>query len=93
MIVGVLEVELLLFDASSLKEKRKILRSLKDRLAGRFNASVAEVDGQDLWHRTTFAFAVVGKDGAYVSRVLQEILEFLDQDARFEITAHRMEFR
>jgi len=93
MIVGVLEVELLIYDANSLKEKRKVLRSLKDQLQNRFNASVAEVDGQDLWQRATLAFAVVGGDGAYVSRVLQEILHFLEQDTRFEITTHHVEFR
>ncbi len=93
MIVGVLEVELLLYDATSLKEKRKVLRSLKDRIQNRFNVSVAEVDGQDLWQRATFAFAVVGRDGAHVSRVLQEIMQFLEQDTRFEITTHHMEFR
>lgn len=93
MIVGVLEVEILLFDASSLKEKRKVLRSLKDRLKNRFNVSMAEVDGQDLWQRTTFAFAAVGNDGAHVTRMLQEVLNFLSHDPRFEITRHRMEFR
>ncbi len=93
MIVGVLEVELLLFGASSLKEKRKVLRSLKDRLRHRFNVSMAEIDGQDLWQRATFAFAVVGSDGGVVARQLQEILDFLDQDTRVEVSAHRLEFR
>lgn len=92
MIVGLLEVELVL-PSNSLKEKRKVLRSIKDKIHHRFNVSIAEIDGHDLWQRATFAFAVVGRDGGRIARQLHEILKTLDQDGRFEVTTHRMEFR
>jgi uncharacterized protein YlxP (DUF503 family) len=51
MIVGLLTLELYLFEAQSLKEKRIIIKSLKDRIKNKFNVSVAEVDANDLWQR------------------------------------------
>ena len=58
--VGVLTLELRLDDAHSLKDKRQIVKSLKDRLRGRFNVSVSEIDYQDLWQRGLVAVATVG---------------------------------
>ena len=50
--VGVLTLELRLDDAHSLKDKRHTVKSLKDRLRGKFNVAVAEIDYQDLWQRS-----------------------------------------
>ena len=55
MPIGLLTLEIHLPESHSLKDKRQVLRSLKDRLRGKFNVAVAELDGQDSWQR-----AVVG---------------------------------
>ena len=60
--VCVVELELHLPRNRSLKEKRKELRSLKDRLQRRFGAAVAETDHHDLWQRATLTAALVGRD-------------------------------
>ena len=56
-IVLVSEVQLFLPESHSLKHKRAVLSSLKERLHNRFNVSVAEVDHNDLWQRSTLALA------------------------------------
>ena len=59
IIVGLCTVELFLPESQSLKDKRQVLLSLKDRLREKFNLSVAEVDGQDLWQKAVLARAVI----------------------------------
>ena len=53
MVVGLLALEIHLPDAHSLKDKRQVVRKLKERLRARFNVAVAELDHQDLWQRAT----------------------------------------
>lgn len=58
--VCLLEARLHVHDSGSLKEKRRLVRSLKDGVRKRFGAAVAEVDGHDTWQRATLLFALVG---------------------------------
>ncbi len=74
--VCVIEVHLHLNDSHDLKGKRKVLHSLKAQLRQRFGASVAEVDGQDTWQRTTLVCALVG--GSEVGRRADELERFVD---------------
>jgi uncharacterized protein YlxP (DUF503 family) len=71
--VGVLVIELEIFGARSLKEKRLVLKSLLDRLPNRFNVSVAETGHQDLWQRAEIAVATVGSSRAVVEAVLDRV--------------------
>lgn len=76
MKTGIMRVKILTDGSRSLKEKRMLVRSVKDKLKSRFNISIAEVDDQDLWQRATFGIAVVGADGTYVESVLNKVAEF-----------------
>jgi uncharacterized protein YlxP (DUF503 family) len=58
--VCILEVRLHIEESGSLKSKRKVVRSLKDQIRGRFGASVAEIDGHDTWQRSVLLCALVG---------------------------------
>jgi uncharacterized protein len=58
--VALIEVRLHQNASHSLKEKRKLVRSLKDQVRQRFGASVAEIDGHDMWQRTVLLCALVG---------------------------------
>jgi uncharacterized protein YlxP (DUF503 family) len=69
--VGVLTLELRLDDAHSLKDKRHTVKSLKDRLRGKFNVAVAEIDYQDLWQRSLVSAVTVSGDHAHAEQVLQ----------------------
>ena len=72
MIVGLITWELHLAACHSLKEKRQIVKSLKDRLHQRFNVSAAETDHHDLWQRAELSAAVVTTDRHHAERVLRE---------------------
>ena len=78
-------LELFLPYCHSLKEKRMVLRSLKDRLAARFNISVAEVGDNDKWQSGELGIATVGNDGRFVNSVLDEIKKFLFLDPRISV--------
>ncbi|MGA7616639.1 MAG: DUF503 domain-containing protein [Thermoanaerobaculia bacterium] len=84
MFVGVTTFELHIPHAHSLKEKRMIVKSLRDRLRNRFEVSVAEVALQDLHQRARLAVAVVSGDAKSVDRILEAIGEFVEEntDAR-----------
>ena len=72
MIVGLITWDLHLHACHSLKEKRQIVKSLKDRLHQRFNVSAAETDHQDLWQRAEVSACVVSTDRRHAEQVLGE---------------------
>jgi uncharacterized protein len=71
--VGVITFELRLDESHSLKDKRHFVKSLKDRLRGKFNVAVAEIDYQDLWQRGLVACVTVSPDQAHAEVVLQAV--------------------
>ena len=93
MLVKVLTVDLLIPGSSSLKEKRFVLKSLKERLRSRFNVSVAEVDFQDKWQRTMLAVAIVGSDRESVDGTCSQVRRFVEGDHRVEVADALEEFR
>jgi uncharacterized protein YlxP (DUF503 family) len=70
VVVGIVTWELHLAGCQSLKDKRQIVKSLKDRLHDRFNVSVAETDHQDLWQRAELSCCVVATDRRQAQAVL-----------------------
>ena len=71
--VGVLTLELRIEHAHSLKEKRHVVKSLKDRLRGKFNVSVAEIDDMDLHNSSVIAVATVSSSHPFGEKVLQAV--------------------
>jgi uncharacterized protein len=70
-VLGVLTLELWVESSHSLKDKRQVVRSLKDRLREKFNVSVAEIDGLDSWQNSVIAVVTVANDRTYAEQVLQ----------------------
>lgn len=68
--IGVLTLELRIDHAHSLKDKRQVVKSLKDRLRQKFNVSVAEIDHQELWQRAVVAAVTVSADRVYAEQLL-----------------------
>lgn len=91
MIVGICTVELFIPDAQSLKSKRQVLNSLKDKLRDKFNVSVAEVDEQDLWQKAVLGIACVANETAYVNQVLDQVLNQIRAVPMVEIVQSRIE--
>lgn len=75
MVVGVLTVRLAIYQALSLKDKRRVVKSIKDVVAHRFNVSVAEVGALDVRQQAILAFAMVGNDGRYIESCLSRIVD------------------
>jgi uncharacterized protein len=73
MPVGLLTLEIFIPDARSLKDKRKVLRSLKDRLRGQFNVAVAELDHQDTWQRALVGVVTISPDARHLEEALQKV--------------------
>ena len=75
MPIGLLTLEIHLPEAHSLKDKRQVLRSLKDRLRRKFNVAVAELEHQDLWQRFTVGVVTLADQAGFVEHALQGVLE------------------
>ncbi len=91
MIVGLCTVELYMPDADSLKAKRQILLSLKDRLRDKFNVSVAEVADQDLWQKAVLGIACVANEGAHVNQVLDQAINLIRSMRTLELVQSRID--
>jgi uncharacterized protein YlxP (DUF503 family) len=92
MIVGSLRLELLLPGCRSLKSKRQIINSIRDKTRSRFNVSVAEVGHQDLWQRAVLGFAAIGSDRKVVESTLSRIENLVENMGKGELIDVQMEF-
>ena len=81
MTVGIARLTLFLPEAHSLKEKRMVLRRVKDRAQQKFNLAIAEVGDNDLWQRAVLGMAVVGSGRRFVESALDEVVRFLRDEA------------
>ena len=76
MTIGVLQMDFLLTGARSLKDKRRVIKGLKDQLRHRYNCSVAETDYMDLWQRARITVCVVSNESRHANTQLNEIARF-----------------
>lgn len=85
MIIGSCAVELYLYDSNSLKEKRHIIKSIIERIKNRFNVSIAEVDYNDVWNKSTIGFSCVSNNTSHCNKIISNVLNFVEGDGRVEI--------
>jgi uncharacterized protein YlxP (DUF503 family) len=85
MIVGVMKTQLYLHGVTSLKEKRRIVKSVIERLRNRFNVSISEVDHNDIRTSAILAMALVSNDTRFIDRQLDKIIDFMRNDGRFAL--------
>lgn len=90
--IGLLTVELFLPESGSLKDKRRILKSIKDGFHRRYNVSVAELGYLDKWQRSVMGFCVLGNERRFLDSCLQSIFHDLEKRDGFEITNSLIEF-
>ena len=91
MIVGTLRVRLLLREARSLKDKRQVVKSVKDRLRNHFNVSVAEIEAQDNRQLAVLGIAMVSNETHHVKLALGQIVEALRAHPVAELVDHEMD--
>lgn len=83
MRIGIVEVTISIPEARSLKDKRSVIRSLKDRGLNKMNVSIAEVGRQDEWRFAEMAFVTVAATGEIVQKRISDIERFLRSNPRY----------
>ncbi|MGY4787537.1 DUF503 domain-containing protein [Bacillus sp. OHL2] len=90
--IGYTECECMIYDASSLKEKRAVLQRILTRTRHKFNVTIAEMDYQDTWQRTSIGIAVISSSRVQVEKELQRVLSFIDSFPEIERTITKSEW-
>jgi uncharacterized protein len=93
MVVGVCTAVLHIPGAASLKDKRRAVKSLKDRLHNQFNLSAAEVGDLELWQRATMGLAVISNDAKHCDEVLAKAIDLIRRDNAVELIDYQTEIR
>ena len=91
MVNAVLTAELFLPGVTSLKERRRRLKSLLERLRSRFNVAAVEVEGQNAWQRATLAVAAVASEVAHIHRVFHDVVDFMDGYREMMLSDYRVD--
>ena len=86
MVIGVLRVRLFISDAQSLKDKRRIIKSLIERIKNKFNLSVAETGLLDAWNDSELGLVCVSNEAAHSDRMMSSAIEFIENNGWVEIT-------
>jgi len=91
MIVGSLRVRLYVRQSRSLKDKRQVVQSIKDRMRNTFNVSVAEVDAQDDRQLVILGFAMVSNEASHVKQTFEQVVQALRVHPVAEMLDHEVE--
>ncbi len=86
MVVGVCRLTMMVPESHSLKEKRMVLRRIKDRARQKFNVAIAEVGDNDAWQNAQIGFAVVANDRRFVESMVDTIVKFIEGLSLAKIT-------
>jgi uncharacterized protein len=84
--IGLLLLDCYISESQSLKDKRRILASLTERLRRQFNIAIAEVEFQDQWQRARLAIVLVNTNWRMLQSSMSKLTEYVDRDRRVEIT-------
>jgi len=90
MVVGTLQVEIYIPGSNSLKAKRKVMKALIQRLRDRFNASVAEVDANNLWQRATLGIAVANEDSRFANTILSKVINTIENAGNVQVLDYQI---
>ncbi len=92
MPIGLLTLEIHIPDARSLKDKRQVLRSLKDRLRANFNVAVAELAHQELWQRSRIGVVSISGDSKHLEDSLQAIAQESERVLGRDLVSQQVEY-
>ncbi len=91
MIVGLLTLDLHIPEANSLKSKRRVIKSLIEKIKNKFNVSISEVDAQNLWQRSVIGIAYVSNETVMINRVFEKIRTHVNNTHSVELINSDME--
>lgn len=79
MIIGIGQVTIQIPESQSLKDKRRVVKSVAQRVRNRFDVAIAEVDDQQVWQTATLGIACVSNSAQHCDEVIQRVIGFIDQ--------------
>lgn len=91
MVVGICQIDLLIHNNQSLKDKRKVLKRIIEKTMNNFNVSIAEVGDNDVWQRSQIGFSTIGNDAGHVNSILDKTINFIEGLHLAEIIDLRIE--
>jgi len=91
MKLGLCLVDLYIPGNHSLKGKRQVLNSVKDRIRSKFNVSIAEVEEKDSWRKTKLGIVTINQNSAEVSNVLQAVVKFIEKTYPTQLIDYQIE--
>jgi uncharacterized protein len=92
MPVGVLILEIQLPSSHSLKDKRAVVRKLRDRIRARFNVAVAEMDHQDVWQQTVLGFVSISSSQPVLESTLQQVLRESESILGYDVAGYSIDY-
>jgi uncharacterized protein YlxP (DUF503 family) len=91
MVIGICRLELMIRENHSLKEKRRIVKQIVDRVKHRFNVSIAEVGNNDLWQSAELGICMVSNDRRFTNQALDKIVDFIESMTSADVIKSEME--
>lgn len=85
MLIGLINIKIFIETSASLKDKRRVVKSLIARLRNKFNISIAEIDSLESWQVAEIGIALVGNGNKIIDQQISQITNFLDRETEFEI--------
>ena len=92
MIIGILTIEIIIPASGSLKEKRFVLNSIRDRVKNKFNVAFAEIEYLDKWQRSRIGIVTLGNEYGFVEKSLRKVFSALDSSSDYEIIKYEFEY-
>ncbi len=92
MVVGVCRISLMIEESQSLKDKRSVLRRIKDRVQQKYNCAIAEVGDPDAWQTAQLGFVVVSNQRGFTQSMVQKILQFVDDLALAKVVDDEQDY-
>lgn len=90
--IGYLELELNIPMVQSLKEKRSIIKSLKDKLKNKFNIAISEIGKNDIWQSSVLGLVTISNETTYLEQTFSKIIDFVDEFFGIEISKYNIEY-
>ncbi len=91
MIIGICRVELSIPNSFSLKDKRRVLKSLIIRTRNKFNVSISEIEENDSWQKAVLGISSVSNNSQFTNKVLNEVIDFIEREKDLIILDYSIE--
>jgi len=91
MVVGLMQVELLLLETNSLKDKRSLLLKMRTQIQSKYNVSFSETGSQDIWGRAEIALTTASNDSQFIDRMFTALEKLIEQNPAVRIVQRQME--